>query len=110
MNYCKVFVYSGLKCCGEEMVEVEFLQCIWRGVELASFWFLCNEPLGEPLLGVGKIMTRLQETVFSGKVCCRLFRHIFSTIKEKNHPFDFCFAENVVYLHTFYKIWYSIFC
>ena len=39
MNYCKVFVYSGLKCCGEEMVEVEFLQCIWRGVESASFWF-----------------------------------------------------------------------
>lgn len=39
MNYCKVFVYSWLKCCGEEMVEVEFLQCIWRGVVSASFWF-----------------------------------------------------------------------
>lgn len=38
MNYCKVFVYSGLKCCDEEMVEVEFLQCIWRGVGVASVW------------------------------------------------------------------------
>lgn len=39
MNCCKVFVYSELKCCGKEMVEVEFLRCVWHGVELASFGF-----------------------------------------------------------------------
>ena len=109
MNYYKMVVYSRLKCCGEEMVEVEFLQCIWRGVWAASVWRFLRWLFRMVSFLSGKNRDTNAENCFSGKVRCRLPRLIFSTIKEKNHPFDFCFAENVVYLHTFYKIWYSIF-
>lgn len=49
MNCCKVFVYSGLKCCGEEMVEVEFYDVFGMVWSWRRFGFLCNEPFEESL-------------------------------------------------------------